>query len=166
MGKPFTGGSPVDLRDVWFTDSSDRHKEYSRMCGIYGSLRFTPEERRLDLVAHRGPDGRGWRVVDTPAGPLALGHRRLAIIDTTQGADQPMRDESGRFTIVFNGEIYNYKELAQELAQKGKTFRTHSDTEVLLTAYEVWGAGVSGTLERDVRLPHLRSPRAGAFCRP
>jgi asparagine synthase (glutamine-hydrolysing) len=109
------------------------------MCGIYGSLRFEPDPDRLSRVAHRGPDGHGWKVIDTPAGALAMGHRRLAIIDTSESALQPMHDSQKRFTLIFNGEIYNYKELAQELKAIGKSFRTHSDTEVLLTAYEVWG---------------------------
>jgi asparagine synthase (glutamine-hydrolysing) len=110
------------------------------MCGLYGSIGFTPDSDRIDLVAHRGPDGRGWRVYDAPAGPVALGHRRLAIIDTSDDGLQPMPDVSGRFHVVFNGEIYNYVELRDELRSKGEAFRTLSDTEVLLRAFMVWGA--------------------------
>lgn len=109
------------------------------MCGLYGSIGFTPDEARLDLVAHRGPDGRGWRVFDSGAGPAALGHRRLAIIDMSQAAAQPMDDPTGRYTLVYNGEIYNYVELRESLRAQGEIFTTQSDSEVLLRAYAVWG---------------------------
>lgn len=111
------------------------------MCGIAGIISRTghsPDrlviETMTDAVAHRGPDGSGvW--ID---GPVALGHRRLAIIDLSSAADQPMRcDASGR-QIVFNGEIYNYRELRAQLAD-GYHFRTASDTEVILAAYDRWG---------------------------
>lgn len=117
------------------------------MCGIAGWIdraESAPFPRVLDAmtaaIAHRGPDGAGrydalsrdggWRV--------ALGHRRLAIIDL-EGGVQPMLDPEGRATLVFNGEIYNYRELRRELAALGVVFHTHSDTEVLLNAYLVWG---------------------------
>ena len=77
------------------------------MCGIYASVGFAPDKARLDIVAHRGPDGEGWSEFASPAGPVALGHRRLAIIDTSDAARQPMADQSGRFHLIFNGEIYN-----------------------------------------------------------
>lgn len=92
------------------------------------------------MVAHRGPDGRGWRVFDSPAGPVALGHRRLSIIDLDDRAQQPLASADGRYWLVFNGEIYNYIELAAELRAKGARFRTSSDTEVLLKTFEIWGA--------------------------
>ena len=110
------------------------------MCGLYASLRFAPERSRIDIVAHRGPDGSGWREFASPAGPVALGHRRLAIIDTSDAGLQPMGDASGRW-LVFNGEIYNYLELREELSRGGHTFATGSDSEVLLAAYAEWGEG-------------------------
>jgi asparagine synthase (glutamine-hydrolysing) len=109
------------------------------MCGLFGSIGSAPDPARIDIVAHRGPDGRGWQVFESPAGPVALGHRRLAIIDVTDAGLQPMTDASGRFHLVFNGEIYNYIELREELRAKGEVFLTESDSEVLLRAYAVWG---------------------------
>jgi asparagine synthase (glutamine-hydrolysing) len=110
------------------------------MCGLYGSIGFAPDPQRIDIVAHRGPDGRGWEVYDSPAGPVALGHRRLAIIDVSDAGLQPMADHSGRYQMVFNGEIYNYIELRDEMRAKGEVFTTESDSEVLLRAYMLWGA--------------------------
>lgn len=106
------------------------------MCGIIAFLSSgKPLEQRkptmqemLARIAHRGPDGEG--VAHVPNQAL-LGHRRLAIIDIEHGA-QPMRSENGRYTLVFNGEIYNYLELRQALIQQGERFETFSDTEVLL----------------------------------
>lgn len=109
------------------------------MCGIYGSVGFEPEPERLDRVAHRGPDGRGWRTFESHAGPVALGHRRLAIIDVSDAGLQPMNDASGRYHLVYNGELYNYLELRDELRARGEVFSSQSDTEVLLRAYMVWG---------------------------
>jgi asparagine synthase (glutamine-hydrolysing) len=111
------------------------------MCGLYGSVAFAPDRSRIDLVAHRGPDGEGWREFMSPAGPVALGHRRLAIIDTSDAGLQPMADASGRYHLVFNGEIYNYVELREELRARGCIFATDTDSEVLLQAYAVWGEG-------------------------
>ncbi len=109
------------------------------MCGLYGSLGFAPDRERIDIVAHRGPDGSGWQEFNSPAGPLALGHRRLAIIDVSDAGLQPMSDRSGRFCLVFNGEIYNYLELREELRAKGHIFVSDSDSEVLLASYAEWG---------------------------
>ena len=111
------------------------------MCGIVGKLSWgaspDPEliEHMADAVRHRGPDADGV-LVD---GPVGLGHRRLAIIDLRPEANQPLVDTTGRFVIVFNGEIYNFRQLRAELEGEGATFKTHSDTEVLLTAYATWG---------------------------
>ncbi|MCC6574757.1 MAG: asparagine synthase (glutamine-hydrolyzing) [Planctomycetes bacterium] len=111
------------------------------MCGIAGILRFDrpPTEvelkRMTDALAHRGPDGEGVFLRDR----VGLGHRRLAIIDLHTG-DQPMHSADGALSIVFNGEIYNYRELAEELRKLGREFRTKSDTEVILQAYAQWGA--------------------------
>ena len=109
------------------------------MCGIYSSIGFPPDQTRIDIVSYRGPDGRGWREFSSPAGTVALGHRRLAIIDLSNNGLQPMADSSGRFHLIFNGELYNYLELRQQLAQRGEIFRTETDSEVLLRAYQVWG---------------------------
>src|SRR5215217_219586 len=109
------------------------------MCGLYGSVGFAPERDRIDRVAHRGPDGSGWREFESAAGPVALGHRRLAIIDISDAGLQPMFDETGRYALVFNGEIYNYLELRDELRARGYVFTSESDSEVLLNAYGEWG---------------------------
>lgn len=85
-------------------------------------------------LAHRGPDGEGYYNADG----IALGHRRLSVIDLETG-QQPMTTSDGRYTIVFNGEIYNFRELRKELEARGARFRTRSDTEVLLEAYAAWG---------------------------
>jgi asparagine synthase (glutamine-hydrolysing) len=86
-------------------------------------------------VAHRGPDGQGFYT----DGPLALGHRRLAIVDLSDDARQPMSYADGRYVIVYNGEVYNHLELRKELESVGFAFRSHSDTEVMLAAYARWG---------------------------
>jgi asparagine synthase (glutamine-hydrolysing) len=109
------------------------------MCGIFASLGFPPDKANIDIVSHRGPDGEGWTVFDTARGPLALGHRRLAIIDLTESGHQPMSYGDGRYWLVFNGEIYNYVELRRELEAAGRAFHTQSDSEVLVAAYAQWG---------------------------
>lgn len=111
------------------------------MCGIAGILDWTraPDlatlSRMTDAMAHRGPDAESVVL----RGQMALGHRRLSVIDVSAAANQPMRDESGRYWIVFNGEIYNYRELRDDLARHGAEFVTRSDTEVILEAYKKWG---------------------------
>src|SRR5215471_9340450 len=109
------------------------------MCGIWFSFGFPWDAKFMDLVSHRGPDGRGWKVFDTVQGPLALGHRRLSVIDLSDAAAQPMSCADDRYWITYNGEIYNYIDLREELAAAGFRFRTRSDTEVLLAAYAHWG---------------------------
>lgn len=112
------------------------------MCGIAGIFHAeTPKPvdparvvRMCDAIAHRGPDGSG---VWTDHG-VGLGHRRLSIIDLA-GSPQPMHAADGRAVIVFNGEIYNFRELRRELEQAGFTFRTNGDTEVILAAWQKWG---------------------------
>lgn len=116
------------------------------MCGINGivQLRY-PDDRpgttldeiqaMNDAIRHRGPDGEGTYV--TPE--IALGHRRLAILDLSKNGAQPMFSEDKSLALVFNGEIYNYIELRDELAVLGCNFRTHTDTEVILHAYAKWG---------------------------
>lgn len=113
------------------------------MCGIVGSISKAPvltPDRAVamrDSLAHRGPDDAGlW---SSPQGDVVLGSRRLAILDLSPRGHQPMADETGMLRIVFNGEIYNYVELREELIQKGYRFRSQTDTEVLLAAYDAWG---------------------------
>jgi asparagine synthase (glutamine-hydrolysing) len=92
-----------------------------------------------DRLTHRGPDDAGlWQSVN---GRVALTHRRLSVIDLTPGGHQPMLDEDGRLAIVFNGEIYNFEALRNELSAMGHAFRSRSDTEVLLAAWRAWGPG-------------------------
>jgi asparagine synthase (glutamine-hydrolysing) len=111
------------------------------VCGFVGSVRWDkPDsteriEALLNRLVHRGPDAGAVQAF----GAAVLGHRRLSIIDTTAAANQPMVNADGRKVIVFNGEIYNFKELRAQLQQTGVTFRTQSDTEVVLAAWEYWG---------------------------
>ncbi|HEX6335268.1 MAG TPA: asparagine synthase (glutamine-hydrolyzing) [Flavisolibacter sp.] len=113
------------------------------MCGISGFIDFkrgTPREVIADMacaVSHRGPDGEGIFFSDTDAGTIALGHRRLSIIDLSSAANQPMHYDG--LHIIFNGEIYNYDEIRELLIRKGHQFITHSDTEVLLHSWREWG---------------------------
>ena len=92
-----------------------------------------------DRLAHRGPDARRSLVLNEREGFIGLGHRRLSIIDLSDAASQPMVSACGRATIVYNGEIYNYVELRDELRRAGRVFRTSSDTEVILESYLEWG---------------------------
>ncbi|HET9130257.1 MAG TPA: asparagine synthetase B, partial [Terriglobia bacterium] len=111
------------------------------MCGIAGIYKFdrAPVDKKqveamTTAIAHRGPDGAGL-FVDKEVG---LGHRRLSIIDLG-GGGQPLGNEDGAIQTVFNGEIYNFVELRDELIACGHIFRTSSDTEVIVHAYEQWG---------------------------
>src|SRR3954452_1353155 len=108
------------------------------MCGICGSAGSGDRDRLEHMLAalvHRGPDSGGIHV----DGPIALGARRLSIIDLA-GGDQPIENEDGTLTVVQNGEIYNYPELRRELERAGHRFRTNCDTEVHLHLYEEHGA--------------------------
>lgn len=117
------------------------------MCGITGivELQGAPVDggaldRLTALIAHRGPDGAGtWISADRSVG---LGHRRLAIIDPGPGGRQPMTSTDGRYVIVYNGEIYNFLELKNELETEGTRFHTESDTEVILAAWSKWREGM------------------------
>src|SRR5688572_12414007 len=94
-----------------------------------------------DVIAHRGPDGDGVRCFDANgSAPASLGHRRLAIIDLDPRSAQPMSYANDRYWITYNGELYNYRELRDELRGDGFSFRTESDTEVLLAMYARDGA--------------------------
>ena len=116
------------------------------MCGFTGffsdnagSFGLDTLERMAGAIAHRGPDDQGlW--LDAEAG-IALGHRRLAIVDLSKAGHQPMQSESGRYVFVFNGEIYNHATMRAEIEARGSApqWRGHSDTETLLAGFEVWG---------------------------
>ena len=112
------------------------------MCGICGEFRFDGGEpdvaaldRMMAVLVPRGPDSGDKKVI----GSLALGHRRLAIIDLSERGAQPMQDNETGHWLVFNGTIYNYRELRQQLAGQGHRFKSESDTEVILKAYAQWG---------------------------
>ncbi len=118
------------------------------MCGIAGIMCMQRKscnveenkmliKRMTDSIAHRGPDGEGQVYLDD--GHVFLGHRRLAIIDLSDAAKQPMHSLDGRYTMTYNGEIYNYRTLRVELEKKGYSFFSDSDTEVVLNAYAEWG---------------------------
>ena len=92
----------------------------------------------MRLVNHRGPDNQGIQTIDCDS-PIVMGHARLAILDLSDNANQPFVSSDSRMSLVYNGEIYNYKELRSQLTAKGRYFRTNSDTEVLLHAYAEWG---------------------------
>lgn len=109
------------------------------MCGILGTVPFTPTEyfkSALDTLTHRGPDSYG---IESFGQKVTLGHRRLSILDLSPNGHQPMTEDSGRYSIIFNGEVYNFLEIKQELINKGHGFNSTSDTEVLLKAYLEWG---------------------------
>lgn len=126
------------------------------MCGIAGYIptasknHFTSEEveqrlsRMLEAIAHRGPDGRGIQI--DPDTGVALGHVRLSIIDLSDDGKQPMCNEDGSVWITYNGEIYNYQGLREELIALGHIFASQTDTEVLVHGYEAWG--LAGLLDR------------------
>lgn len=139
------------------------------MCGIAGLLSLDgrplpPNASQVvkamtDSMSHRGPDGEGfWQ-----KGPLALGHRRLSIIDLAGGA-QPMESADGRLCIVFNGEIYNFQSLRKELENDGCHFLTSSDTEVILAAYAKWGADCLDRLEGMYAFALWDEQRKILFC--
>jgi asparagine synthase (glutamine-hydrolysing) len=113
------------------------------MCGIAGFIDYqhssSPEilKQCTDILAHRGPDGSGYAFERLPDCDLGIGHRRLSIIDLSAAASQPMWYKE--FAIIFNGEIYNFREIKELLLQEGHQFHTQSDTEVILHAWEAWG---------------------------
>src|SRR5829696_7082010 len=119
------------------------------MCGLAGFLELTRDRgadalratatRMADAVRHRGPNDAGtW---EDPAAGVAFGFRRLSILDLSAEGHQPMHSASGRYVLVFNGEIYNFRAIRDELTAAGlaPAFRGHSDTEIMLAAFEAWG---------------------------
>jgi len=122
------------------------------MCGIAGILTWSSTRARLDrdaqamsdCLAHRGPDDHG--IFTDEAAGVALVHRRLSIVDLSPAGHQPMTSANGRFVIVYNGEIFNFMELRPELEARGIKFRGHSDTEVMLEAFAVYG--IAATIKR------------------
>ena len=119
------------------------------MCGIAGQFNYARGDRvdpdvirtMTRSISHRGPDDEGYLM----SGGLGLGFRRLSIIDLA-GGHQPMADGEETVWIIFNGEIYNFKEMRAELEQRGHSFQTRSDTEVIIHGYKEWGTGVFGRL--------------------
>ena len=112
------------------------------MCGIAGILQFDGSnvskpilQAMTRVLSHRGPDGEGFYI----SGPVGLGHRRLAIIDLSPAGIQPICNEDQTIWIIYNGEIYNFKDIRQELQQRGHCFHSNTDTEVIVHAYEEWG---------------------------
>jgi len=116
------------------------------MCGIYGYISsrggIQPEilRRMGDTLRHRGPDDEGEWIQHSEELAVALGHKRLSIIDLTSAAKQPISDEDGKIWLTYNGEIYNFRELRSELAAKGHTFKSTSDGEIIVHLYEEMGA--------------------------
>lgn len=115
------------------------------MCGICGIVSFNNQtteinkiSRMVNCLGHRGPDAQKFITLDS----IALGHTRLSIIDISSKADQPLHDISKKYWIVYNGEIYNYKLLRDELLNQGFSFNTSSDTEVILNGYNAWGVNI------------------------
>ncbi|MDR0406549.1 MAG: asparagine synthetase B, partial [Holosporales bacterium] len=110
------------------------------MCGIWFSVGLDNLPASvIDVIAHRGPDGRGWQEFSSERGPVVMAHRRLAIIDLSESGHQPMSSRDGSLWITFNGEVYNYIEIRKELEALGQKFISQTDTEVILQAYMTWG---------------------------
>lgn len=112
------------------------------MCGIAGIWGEANEEligRMTEIISHRGPDDRGVKVFPQARVPVSLGHRRLSIIDLSAAGHQPMTNEDESIWIVFNGEIYNFPQLREQLLAAGHRFQSRTDTEVLVHGYEEWG---------------------------
>ena len=132
------------------------------MCGFVGftGLREQREailHRMADRIIHRGPDMEGYHISgDDPRTAIALGFRRLSIIDLAAGK-QPMYNEDGTVVCVFNGEIYNFMDLRTELQAKGHIFKTHCDTEVIIHGYEEYGTALAAKL-RGIVFGRPRKP--------
>ncbi|RYG18403.1 MAG: asparagine synthetase B, partial [Chitinophagaceae bacterium] len=116
------------------------------MCGIAGLVDFNKKsslsilENCTNTLSHRGPDGSGFEFLETEECQVGLGHRRLSIIDLSSAASQPMWYND--LCIIFNGEVYNYAEIKEVLTDKGHAFKNHSDTEMIIHAWEEWGTNM------------------------
>ena len=138
------------------------------MCGIVGIVRAPGSsecqwiDAAVDSLSHRGPDDRGvWRCDE---GNVYLGHRRLSVLDTSARGHQPFKSLSGKNVLVFNGEIYNFIELRQQLQSRGHSFRSDSDTEVLLACYEEWGKDCLERLNGMFAFAIYNSEKRVLFC--
>src|SRR5690242_622293 len=113
------------------------------MCGISGFIDFNKQSNEAilksmtDVIAYRGPDDSGSYIAQAPSCTIGLGHRRLSILDLSPLGHQPYHYKN--LSLVFNGEIYNFQEIRAKLIQKGYTFASNSDTEVIIKAYEAYG---------------------------
>ena len=144
------------------------------MCGIGGAINYKRSEISLEAIqgigtaiAHRGPDDLGFYCYADGTQALtrdikngfdfnvAFLHRRLSILDLSERGWQPMQSPDQRYTITYNGEIYNYVELRESLIKKGYTFQTETDTEVILQAYQEWGADALGYFNGMLRPIHF-----------
>ncbi len=138
------------------------------MCGIAGIFHYRQPDHPVhpdlldamtDALAHRGPDGRG----TFRERGIGLGHRRLAILDLTDNGRQPMADEARRYVITYNGEIYNYRDIRRDLETRGTTFRSNTDTEVILHAYRVWGEDIVNRLSGIFAFAIWDGPKRALF---
>ena len=137
------------------------------MCGIAGIIQLNDDRSCLSKidemtarVGHRGPDGQGVAVFEK----VALGHRRLSIIDLSKHGAQPMSEKSGMYHLIFNGEIYNYIEIKEQLIRYGVSFQSGSDTEVLLKSYLHWGEDCVNHLNGMWSFAILDLSRNVVFC--
>lgn len=118
---------------------------FAPMCGIAGFIDFKQQgtadllQQMTNTIVHRGPDDSGQMLYASPSAQVGFGFRRLAIIELSELGHQPMEFEAAGLSIIFNGEVYNYREIRQELEQLGYAFKSHSDTEVILKSYAQWG---------------------------
>ena len=116
------------------------------MCGIAGYCdfknKYAPEviQRMTDVLGHRGPDDKGYQIIENSNTEIGFGHRRLSILDLSAHGHQPMTFDG--LTMVFNGEIYNFKSIKKELEDVGYFFTSNSDTEVIIKGYHCWGSKV------------------------
>jgi len=140
------------------------------MCGIAGVIggpaaSDAAVRAMLQAMAHRGPDGDGIWSEELPEGRgVVVGHRRLSILDLSDAGAQPMEDSSGRLVLTHNGEIYNFLEVRAELAALGVTFRSQSDTEVILEAYKQWGPNCLSRLNGMFAFVLYDRERGVLFC--
>jgi asparagine synthase (glutamine-hydrolysing) len=138
------------------------------MCGIAGFIDYNKNSREevlrkmTDILGHRGPDGSGYSIIEKEAATIGLGHRRLSIIDLSDSASQPMAFQD--LLVTFNGEIYNYESIKKELESLGRSFKTRSDTEVLLQAYAQWGPACNAKFTGMFAFVIYDSKKEQLFC--